>query len=118
MADRSGTPDTSLWSEFSSVDTGSIICLSQAGTDEAADAISTNEPSDQSPHRLRRVWWMKHLSLLAVLQAARLAVGLAVHHQLQNAADASQITATTIGGLSSPIVYAFIWIALVQGVLG
>ncbi|MFT5093825.1 MAG: HD-GYP domain-containing protein (c-di-GMP phosphodiesterase class II), partial [Porticoccaceae bacterium] len=61
---------------------------------------------------------MKHLSLLAVLQAACLAVGLAIHHQLQSAADASQIVATTIGGLSSPILTAFIWIASVQGALG
>jgi HD-GYP domain-containing protein (c-di-GMP phosphodiesterase class II) len=77
-----------------------------------------NETSNQASHPLRRAWWMKHLSLLAVLQAACLAVGLAIHHQLQSAADASQIVATTIGGLSSPILTAFIWIASVQGALG
>ena len=60
---------------------------------------------------------MKHLSLLAVLQAACLATGLAIHHQLQSAADASLI-ATTIGGLSSPVLNAFIWIASAQGALG
>jgi len=61
---------------------------------------------------------MKHLSLLAVLQAACLAVGLAIHHQLQLATDASQNVTSTFGGLSSPIVSAFIWIASVQGAIG
>lgn len=61
---------------------------------------------------------MKHLSLLAVLQAACLAVGLAIHHQLQLASDASQDVANSIGGVSSPIVSAFIWIASVQGAIG
>lgn len=61
---------------------------------------------------------MKHLSLLAVLQAACLAVGLSIHQTMQNAADASEISAATLGGLSSPIVTAFIWIASVQGGLG
>ena len=48
---------------------------------------------------------MKHLSLLAVLQAACLAIGLAIHQQLQV-------------GLTSPVVSAFICIASVQGAIG
>jgi HD-GYP domain-containing protein (c-di-GMP phosphodiesterase class II) len=116
VADRTGTPDTSLWSAFSSADTGSIVCLSQAGA-EASDVAVPNEPSRLN-HPLRRAWWMKHLSLLAVLQAACLAVGLAIHQTMQNAADASQVSAATLGGLSSPVVSAFIWIASVQGAIG
>lgn len=61
---------------------------------------------------------MKHLSLLAVLQAACLAVGLTIHQQLQNGAEASQIAATMIGGVSSPVLSAFIWIASTQGAIG
>jgi hypothetical protein len=118
VADRSGTPDTSLWSAFSTADSGSIVCLSQVGADTPAGADNANEASNLAAYPLRRAWWMKHLSLLAVLQAACLAVGLGIHQQLQNAADASQIAASTIGGLSSPVLTAFIWIASVQGALG
>jgi HD-GYP domain-containing protein (c-di-GMP phosphodiesterase class II) len=118
VADRSGTPDTSLWSAFSTADSGSIVCLSQVGADTPAGADNANEASNLAAYPLRRAWWMKHLSLLAVLQAACLVVGLGIHQQLQNAADASQIAASTIGGLSSPVLTAFIWIASVQGALG
>jgi hypothetical protein len=118
VADRSDTPDASLWSAFHSADTGSMISLSHAGTDEAAAALSTNEPSSHTSQPLRHAWWMKHLSLLAVLQTARLAVGLVVHQQFQLAADTSQNVTSTIGGLSFPIVNAFIWIATVQGAIG
>lgn len=102
----------SLWSAFSSADTGSIVCLSQAGL-EAADVPDAG--SKKESHPLRLAWWMKHLSLLAVLQAACLAVGLSIHQTMQNAADASQISAATLERLSSPVVTAFIWIASVQG---
>ena len=95
-----------------------MISLSHAGTDEAAAALSTNEPSSHTSQPLRHAWWMKHLSLLAVLQTACLAVGLVVHQQFQLAADASQNVTSTIGGLSFPIVNAFIWIATVQGAIG
>ncbi len=61
---------------------------------------------------------MKHLSLLAVLQAACLAVGLAIFHQLQNASGAPQVAAASIGNVSSPVLSSFIWIASVQGALG
>lgn len=116
MAHRSGTPDTLLRSAFSTADTGSILCLSQVSTDAAKE--NTDEASIQNSRPLRRAWWMKHLSLLAVLQAASLAVGLAIHQHLQSAVDASQIAESTIGGMSSPILTAFIWIASVQGALG
>lgn len=107
----------SLWSAFSSADTGSIVCLSQAGL-EASDVIDNAiDISKKESHPLRRAWWMKHLSLLAVLQAACLAVGLGIHHQLQLATEHSQNVAGAFS-LSSPIVSAFIWIASVQGAIG
>lgn len=118
MADRSDTPGASLWSAFHSADTGSIICLSHAGTDEATAASSTNGPFSRTSQPLRHAWWMKHLSLLAVLQAACLAVGLVVHQQFQLDSDASQNVTSTIGSFSSPIVSVFIWIASVQGAIG
>ena len=118
MADRSGTTDTSFWPAFSTADTGSILCLSQAGADTPDNIENVSRASDPDSLPLRRVWWTKHLSLLAALQAVGLAVGLAIHQQLLNAADLSQTSTTTIGGLSSPIASAFIWIVSVQGAFG
>lgn len=118
VADRSDIPDASLWSAFSSADTGSIVCLSHAGL-EASDVVDNAiAGSEKESHPLRRAWWMKHLSLLAVLQAACLAVGLSIHQTMQNAADASQVSASVPGGLSSPLITAFIWIASIQGGIG
>ena len=117
MADRSGTTDTLLQSAFSTADTGSILCLSEVKNDTAAAAENADEASVQTSRPLRRVWWMMHLSLLAVLQAACLVVGLAIHQHLQSAVDASQFAESTISGLSSPILTAFIWIASVQGAI-
>ena len=118
MADRSGTTYTSFWPAFSTADTGSILCLSQAGADTPDNIENVSRASDPDSLPLRRVWWTKHLSLLAALQAVGLAVGLAIHQQLLNAADLSQTSTTTIGGLSSPIASAFIWIVSVQGAFG
>ena len=118
MADRPGTSDASLWSAFPNADSGSILRPSRAGIEPRTITETANEPAGRNAHPLRRAWWMKHLSLLAVLQAACLAIGLAIHQQFQLAADTSQNVASTIGGLSSPIVIAFIWIASVQGAIG
>ena len=118
MADRLDIPDASLRSAFSSADTGSIVCLSQAGL-EANDVIDNAiECSDKELHPLRRAWWMKHLSLLAVLQAACLAFGLSIHQTMQNAADTSQLSAAIFGGVSLPVVMAFLCVASMQGAVG
>ncbi len=47
-----------------------------------------------------------------------MAAGLAIHQQLLNANDVSQISSTTIGGVSSSIAGTFIWIVSVQGAIG
>lgn len=116
MADRSGTPDTSPWLAFPSADTVSIVCPSQAETEASGVAVQ-NEPASLN-HPLRSEWWIKHLSLLAVLQTASLAAGLAVYQTIQNAVGDAPFSAFTLGGLPSPVVNAFLWIASVQGALG
>ena len=116
MADRSGTPDTSPRLAFSSVDTVSVVCTSQAETEASGVAVQ-NEPVSLN-HPLRSEWWIKHLSLLAVLQTASLAAGLTVHQTIQNPTGAASFSAFTLGGLPSPVVNAFLWIASVQGALG
>lgn len=58
---------------------------------------------------IRRAWWMKHLSLLAVLQAACLAVGLVIH--------ADDLTGR-IGPNLVPFLLTFAWVTLIQGGLG
>ena len=116
MADRSGTPDTSPRLAFSSADTVSVVCTSQAETEASGVAVQNEPVSLNQP--LRSEWWIKHLSLLAVLQTASLAAGLTVHQTIQNPAGAASFSAFTLGGLPSPVVNAFLWIASVQGALG
>ena len=116
MVDRSGSPDTSPWSAFSSADTVSMVCLSLAET-ETSDFAVQNKPTRLN-YPLRSEWWIKHLSLLAVLQTASLAAGLAVHQTIQNGAGEAPFSTFTLGGLPSPVVNAFLWIASVQGALG
>lgn len=53
---------------------------------------------------IRQAWWMKHLSLLAILQAACLAIGLMVHSLIGTIVSISILT-------------TFTWITCIQGAL-
>jgi HD-GYP domain-containing protein (c-di-GMP phosphodiesterase class II) len=70
-------------------------------------AESGSDPRACEP--IRRAWWMKHLSLLAVLQAACLAIGLTIH--------ADGLTSQAAARLF-PFLLTFCWITLIQGGLG
>jgi HD-GYP domain-containing protein (c-di-GMP phosphodiesterase class II) len=63
--------------------------------DVFGDTDATIEP-------IRQAWWMKHLSLLAILQSACLAIGLMVH-------------STTDIGVSVSFLTTFTWITCIQG---
>ena len=62
---------------------------------------------------LRHTWWMKHLSLLAVLQASCLAFGL------MNQSGSASATVVTAGHVQIPssVIFTFLWIGTIQGVL-
>ena len=64
---------------------------------------------DATVEPIRRAWWMKHLSLLAVLQAACLAIGLVIH---------AEDLAGHIGPNLVPFLLTFAWVTLIQGGLG
>jgi HD-GYP domain-containing protein (c-di-GMP phosphodiesterase class II) len=83
------------------------LSLNNAPSPGEVMADSGNDTGACEPSR--RAWWMKHLSLLAVLQAACLAIGLT----FQTDGLAGQTTARM-----TPFLLTFSWITLIQGGLG
>lgn len=81
-------------------------------SDGLADALTPGELLADHPNGtaisepIRRAWWMKHLSLLAGLQAAFLAFGLIVH---------AETMAGPAGLNMVPFLLTFSWISLIQG---
>lgn len=66
---------------------------------------------------VRSVWWIKHLSLLTLLQAAFVSLGLALHQQ----AFPAEAFVATIGGvfvISRDVLLGFVWITAIQGGIG
>jgi HD-GYP domain-containing protein (c-di-GMP phosphodiesterase class II) len=76
------------------LDSSQFALMSASGVDSLDERI---EP-------LRQAWWMKHLSLLAIMQAACLAVGLMVH-------------SLTDSVLTVSFLATFTWITCIQGAL-
>ena len=77
--------------------------------DPTPGELLADSSDDGSVEPIRRAWWMKHLSLLAVLQAACLAVGLVIH---------AEDLAGHIGPNLVPFLLTFAWVTLIQGGLG
>lgn len=63
---------------------------------------------------MRSVWWIRHLSLLTLLQAAFVSLGLALHQQLHPV----ERFVATIGDvlvISQEVLLVFVWVTAIQG---